>query len=419
MARRALGPAALAVVQAVEQVASGSLLVACSGGADSLALAAAARVVGARRGLSVRAVVVDHGLQPGSDEVAARVVSQLAQGVADVSMTAIRPQLAPMEVAVVAVRVEAVGEGVEAAARRARYQALESAAAPGELVLLGHTLDDQAETVLLGLARGSGTRSLAGMPARRGPFVRPLLGLRRATTRAACADFGLEPWEDPHNEAPGFARARVRHRVLPVLEAELGPGIAEALARTAALARADADLLDELAAQARRSLDAAPEIPDQVRDDGGGLGPRPGPVVGGVLTPPNLIGGVLTPPNLVGGEGFTSPDLVGRGEPTPRNHVIPGLTRDLRPTGDQAVADRPSGSLDVRSLTDLPDAIRSRVLRAWLAEAGARDLSAAHLQAVDALLTDWHGQGPLALPGVRVERRSGLLRAAGNPTTQG
>ena len=419
MARRALGPAALAVVQAVEQVASGSLLVACSGGADSLALAAAARVVGARRGLSVRAVVVDHGLQPGSDEVAARVVSQLAQGVADVSMTAIRPQLAPMEVAVVAVRVEAVGEGVEAAARRARYRALESAARGDELILLGHTLDDQAETVLLGLARGSGTRSLAGMPARRGPFVRPLLGLRRATTRAACADFGLEPWEDPHNEAPGFARARVRHRVLPVLEAELGPGIAEALARTAALARADADLLDELAAQARRSLDAAPEIPDQVRDDGGGVGPRPGPVVGGVLTPPNLIGGVLTPPNLVGGEGFTSPDLVGRGEPTPRNHVIPGLTRDLRPTGDQAVADRPSGSLDVRSLADLPDAIRSRVLRAWLAEAGARDLSAAHLQAVDALLTDWHGQGPLALPGVRVERRSGLLRAAGNPTTQG
>ena len=323
MARRALGPAALAVVQAVEQVASGSLLVACSGGADSLALAAAARVVGGCRGLSVRAVVVDHGLQPGSDEVAARVVRQLAQGVAESPMTAIRPQLAPMEATVVAVRVEAAGEGVEAAARLARYRALESAARGDELILLGHTLDDQAETVLLGLARGSGTRSLAGMPARRGPFVRPLLGLRRVTTRAACAEFGLEPWEDPHNESLGFARARVRHRVLPVLEAELGPGIAEALARTAALARADADLLDELAAQARLN--------------------------------------------------------------------------------------QPSGSLDVSSLTDLPDAIRRRVLRTWLTEAGARDLSAAHLHAVDALLTDWHGQGPLALPGVRVERRGGLL----------
>jgi tRNA(Ile)-lysidine synthase len=106
-------------------------------------------------------------------------------------------------------------------------------------VLLGHTLDDQAETVLLGLARGSGTASLAGMPARAGRYARPLLGIRRATTRQACLDAGLEPWDDPHNTDAAYARVRVRNRVLPVLEAELGPGVAEALARTAEQLRED------------------------------------------------------------------------------------------------------------------------------------------------------------------------------------
>ena len=107
------------------------------------------------------------------------------------------------------------------------------------MVLLGHTLDDQAETVLLGLARGSGTASLAGMPARTGRYVRPLLGIRRATTRQACLDAGLTPWDDPHNADPAYARVRVRERVLPVLEAELGPGVAEALVRTAEQLRED------------------------------------------------------------------------------------------------------------------------------------------------------------------------------------
>lgn len=337
MARRALGPAALAIVRALETVATGPLVVACSGGADSLALATAARIVAGRRGLTVRAVVIDHGLQPGSEEVAARVVTQLA----------------PLAVSVVGVEVEATGEGVEAAARTARYRALEADAGPGELVLLGHTLDDQAETVLLGLARGSGTRSLAGMPARRGPFVRPLLGVRRATTRAACAEFGLEPWEDPHNEALGFARARVRHRVLPVLEVELGPGIAEALARTAGLARADADFLDELAAR----LLAGSGVPGHVPDD----------------------------------EAGSSADL------------------NSRLTGEFSVADSPEAGLDVSWLAGLPEALRSRVLRGWLADAGARDLAATHVQAVTALVADWHGQGPLHLPGVQVERRAGRL----------
>jgi len=139
--------------------------------------------------------------------------------------------------------------GPEAAARAARYAALRRAAGAcgAAAVLLAHTMDDQAETVLLGLARGSGARSLAGMPERTGPFLRPLLGIGRATTRAACAAQGLEPWDDPQNADPAFARARVRHRLLPALEAELGPGVTEALARSARLLRADADLLDELA----------------------------------------------------------------------------------------------------------------------------------------------------------------------------
>ena len=174
MARRALGPATLEVVRAVEAVATGPVLVACSGGPDSLALAAAAGIVAARSGLGVRAAVVDHGLQPGSDAVAAAVAHTLA-GLG-------------LEVVVLPVVVDRTGTGIEAAARGARYAALSAAAAPDELVLLGHTLDDQAETVLLGLARGSGTRSLAGMPTRRDGFVRPLLGVRAETTRAACTE---------------------------------------------------------------------------------------------------------------------------------------------------------------------------------------------------------------------------------------
>lgn len=234
MARRALGPASLEVVQAVNAVIDGPALVACSGGPDSLALAAATVIAARRREVPVRAVVVDHQLQPGSAEQAARVAEQLsALGMA----TLIRP-----------VEVGTRG-GLEAAARQARYAALSEIAQTEEDVLLGHTLDDQAETVLLGLARGSGTRSLAGMAPRRGRFVRPLLEVRSAVTSRACVEFGLEPWLDPHNQESRFTRARVRSRVLPLLEAELGPGVAEALARTAALLRQDGELLDQLATQ--------------------------------------------------------------------------------------------------------------------------------------------------------------------------
>ena len=213
------------------------VLVACSGGADSLALAAATAFVAPRLGLRAGAVTVDHGLQPGSDERAAEIAVLLAKlGLDPVRSTAVT--VAP-----------AGASGPENAARVARYGALDAAAAAygAAAVLLGHTLDDQAETVLLGLARGSGGRSLAGMPARRGRYRRPLLAVRRAATAAACAELGLEPWQDPHNCDFRFTRARVRHQALPALEAALGPGVAEALARTAAQLRADAECLDDLA----------------------------------------------------------------------------------------------------------------------------------------------------------------------------
>lgn len=309
MARRALGPATLEVVRAVEAVLDGPALVACSGGPDSLALAAAAAVVGGRQGLAVRAAVVDHGLQDGSAALAASVAGRLA-GLG-------------LPAQVLAVTVSPGGEGLEAAARAARYAALETAASAAESVLLGHTLDDQAESVLLGMARGSGARSLAGMPERHGRFVRPLLGVRAITTRQACAELGLEAWADPHNAEDRFARVRVRARVLPVLEAELGPGVAEALARSAALLRADADLLDELAAV--------------------------------------------------------------------------------------ELAAHPAPDLDCDRLAGLPAALRGRVIRDWLRDAGATDVSAGHIASVAALVTDWHGQLRAETPGVRVHRRHGRL----------
>ncbi|GAA1753190.1 tRNA lysidine(34) synthetase TilS [Agromyces humatus] len=213
------------------------VLVALSGGADSLALAAATAFEAPRAGWRAGAVIVDHGLQAGSADVAAHAARQGRELGLD---------------PVVVRRVEVLGEGgPEASARAARYGALDAVAdeTGAALVLLGHTLDDQAETVLLGLARGSGTASLAGMPARSGRYARPLLALRRASTRQACLDAGLDPWDDPHNTDASYARVRVRERVLPVLEAELGPGIAEALARTADQLREDdaafAEQIDE------------------------------------------------------------------------------------------------------------------------------------------------------------------------------
>lgn len=232
-ARRALEPLAGADVP---------IVVALSGGADSLALAAAVAFEAPKLGLRPTAVIVDHRLQEGSAGIAARA--------------ALAAEALGITARVCPVSVEASPDGPEAAARTARYAALDAAAA--ELgaagVLLGHTLDDQAESVLLGLARGSGGASLQGMAPVSGegdgaPRIRPLLGVRRSVTHAFCADSGLEPWADPQNDDPRFARVRVRQTVLPMLEAELGPGVAEALARTAEQLREDSsafsDMIDE------------------------------------------------------------------------------------------------------------------------------------------------------------------------------
>ncbi len=229
-----------AVRAALDRI-DGSVVVALSGGPDSLALAAATAFEAPRAGIRAAAVVIDHGLQDGSDAVAAAAAE--------------KARALGLDARIVTVRV-APGDGPEAAARDARYAGLGRAAAEigADTVLLGHTLDDQAETVLLGLARGAGATSLAGMaPERRdatGPtWARPLLAVRRRVTVAACTAEGLDPWTDPHNADPAFARVRVRERVLPVLEAELGPGVAEALARTAEHMREDAaafqDMIDE------------------------------------------------------------------------------------------------------------------------------------------------------------------------------
>jgi tRNA(Ile)-lysidine synthase len=272
----------------VRDVLDGPVLVACSGGADSLALAAAVAFEAPRRQIPAGLITIDHGLQSGSAEQADRIASLGYEFGMD-----------PVEL--VRVSVGTAG-GPEAAARTARYRALQSAAeALDRDVLLGHTLDDQAETVLLGLGRGSGPRSIAGMRIRSGRFVRPLLSVRRETTVAACAALGLEPWRDPHNDDPSFQRVRLRREVLPLLEDVLHGGVADALARTAALLQDDLDALDALVA--------------------------------------------------------------------------------------------------------LPKALRTRTLRSWARSLRADPLARVHLAALDALVTDWHGQGPVDLPGGAQARR--------------
>lgn len=309
MAKRALGEHALAVVQAVRAVPDAPVVVGCSGGPDSLALAAAV----AHLGLEARALVIDHGLQPETADVAVRVREQM------------QPRGLPVEIRSVHVDPTTYS-GPEASAREARYRAFDDATAasgdvPAGTLLLAHTLDDQAEQVLLGLARGSGTRSLAGISPERqlpggGRILRPLLHLRRVDTLAACREWGLDPWHDPHNDDPAYTRVRVRHDVLPVLEDHLGPGVVEALARTARQARDDADLLDELA---ERHLG---DIPDEL------------PV----------------------------------------------------------------------TVLDAPAAIATRVLRRWLIHHGAKEPGHGHVQEVLRLVTDWHGQKSVHVPGLKVGR---------------
>jgi len=206
------------------------VVVGCSGGADSLALLALA-VDG---GLAPIAVHVDHGLRPGSDREAGNVAHAAAR--LGAGFDARRVTVAP-------------GPNLEARARDVRYDALEAARAEhgATAVLVAHTADDQAETVVLNLLRGSGSAGLAGMPTRRGRVVRPLLGARRADVRAECARRQLTPWEDPSNDDLAFRRNWIRHEVLPLLERGAGRDLTPLLTRQADVLRAESDFLDALA----------------------------------------------------------------------------------------------------------------------------------------------------------------------------
>jgi tRNA(Ile)-lysidine synthase len=246
---------------------AGPWCVALSGGPDSLALTG---IAAALRPTS--ALIVDHGLQPESAAVTATARAQAEQ-------------LGCVEAQVLRVQVDRIG-GPEAAARSARYRALADAC-QGRPVLLAHTLDDQAETVLLGLGRGSGARSIAGMRDYDPPWCRPLLGVRRVVTHAACVQMGISAWQDPHNADRRFTRARLRHEVLPLLEEVLGGGVAEALARTATALRSDTELIDSLTAQALTTAVTAEGLDAQT------LAVLPDPVRRGVIRSWLLAGGAI------------------------------------------------------------------------------------------------------------------------------
>ncbi len=343
MAYRELSLASLTVVQEVEKSAR-SLLdrgygdndpvrIGCSGGADSMALTAAISYL-IRRGRwslgDVDVVVVDHQLQANSDQISRDVAERI--------------RLLGCEVTIATVEVNAQGQGIEAAARQARYQALFSSKGqednisdnldlPSRIVATAHTMNDQAETVLMGLGRGSGIRSMSGMAeftefnigdlnldsgiSYRGYLWRPLLNVTRENTRQACKDWGIEIWDDPHNLCEDFTRVQVRNRVIPALEECFGSSVIESLSRTAAMARCDADELD---AQARR-------LPiDQDR-------------------------------------------------------------------------------LPIDKVIDLPIAIGDRIIRRWVISVGADQPSYHHIQMVRSLIDHWHGQGPIPLPGgIKIKR---------------
>lgn len=297
--------------------------VACSGGADSLALAAAVSFVADRDGYGpICGLTIDHGLQPDSAERAE-------------STKAILIELGLDPVHVLQVTVGSEG-GPEAAARTARYAALRGhLKRDGGCVALGHTRDDQAETVLLGLGRGSGPRSIAGMQTYREPWWRPFLDIPRATTVRACQALGLPVWDDPHNHDPAYRRVRLRHEVMPLMNEVLGGGTSAALARTAAQLREDLDALDTLAQQWQSEHGATDDI--------------------------------------------------------------------LSGTG-------------VAALAHLPAGLRMRVLRLWLTDRAVPDLGSVHLDEAAKLITDWHGQGPIALPGgFSLRRTSGALTLHSHP----
>ena len=232
-----------AVRSVLESFEAGDLIIiAVSGGADSLALAYSLSLEAPKFAIQLQAVTIDHQLQSESGVQARKVVEQMkALGI---------------ETTIEKVSVE-VTDGLEASARKARYAALDSIGTKlnAAAIFLGHTRDDQAESVLLGLARGSGTRSLSGMAVRNGKYIRPLLSITREQTVKMCHEVGLSAWADPHNVDLKFARVRVRMQAIPILEKTIGPGISDALARTAELLRQDADALDAWAEREIKELD--------------------------------------------------------------------------------------------------------------------------------------------------------------------
>ena len=292
------------------------ILLAVSGGADSLLLAAATHLEANKVGIQLSALIVDHQLQNGSGEVALGAQKKLIElGITEAKIS----------------QVEVIGNvgngGMEAAARRVRYEALDAEAdrIGAVAIFLGHTEDDLAETVLLGLARGSGTRALSGMAFHVGRYVRPFLELTRAQVLTACKERGIEFWSDPQNEELSFARVRVRNEILPKMEKEIGPGISKALARTSRILREDADALD-----------------------------------------------------LIAGDIFAS--LV---DPT---------------------------QIPIESISELPIAVRKRVIKRAIEAMGAPTLSAEQILEVEALVGAWKGQGAVALAGgITARRDSGRI----------
>ncbi len=333
------------------------VLVACSGGRDSMALAAVSHIVCTSMGVRCGAVIVDHGLQAGSEQVASEAADRCrALGLGPVIVRN--------------ATVQARGEGLEAAARQARYNELCAAARESGAiaVLLAHTMDDQAETVLIGLLRSRGVDALAGMPqvfTRSGvTFARPLLTLTRDETTGLCEDLGVEYWDDPTNgdavdgELPDDypLRSRVRHDLLPAIERFAGFNVTRHFAESAQLARMDKEYLDQ------RSDEVMVEAVTAVDR-------------------PASSAAVST----------DTPRACAADDTNDSGHGI-GLM------------------IGVKRIAREPEAIRLRVIAHALSQAGV-NASAAQIAAIDRLVVDWHGQGGVSLPrGYSANRKKHVIR---------
>lgn len=333
------------------------VLVACSGGRDSMALAAVSHIVCTSMGVRCGAVIVDHGLQAGSEQVASEAADRChALGLGPVIMRN--------------ATVQARGEGLEAAARQARYDELCAAAheSGAIAVLLAHTMDDQAETVLIGLLRSRGVDALAGMPqvfTRSGAtFARPLLTLTRAETTGICEDLGVEYWDDPTNgdavdgELPDDypLRSRVRHDLLPAIERFAGFNVTRHFAESARLARMDKEYLDQRSDEVMGEAVAAVDWPAS-------------------------SAAVST----------DTPRACAADDTNDSGHGI-GLM------------------IGVKRIAREPEAIRLRVIAHALSQAGV-NASAAQIAAIDRLVVDWHGQGGVSLPrGYSANRKKHVIR---------